>query len=376
MKSLTSFAETRSRLQRALLLTCCGISFAVGASSRPTEVLEASIASALGLLCLALLLLGVIFRRFEEFAMHVLLIVVGTVCCTRVGYEVSRNIFEGTLPEQLPGIGIWIPLCFVLAFVFMRRATASIYVAGVSVGVAAPVVLYIIGSPNPQVRVHQMNLLHIYVIAVPAYALVVRMLAGLKTNFEDAERARKAAELAATRDPLTGVLNRRGFLRKANELVEQSADFSLIFIDVDHFKRVNDRFGHSAGDEALRHVVRVLSDMLRHTDLVGRWGGEEFVVLLEGCTTPSVASKVADKLRRSLAEAGTAEGLRLTASFGTAVFYSSLDETVDRADEALYVAKAEGRNCVATWCDSLRRAVLSSDLEPVTAAEPTLLASS
>jgi diguanylate cyclase (GGDEF)-like protein len=158
----------------------------------------------------------------------------------------------------------------------------------------------------------------------------------------------------ATRDPLTGLANRRHFhtnLSRQFEAATRNRKLALIVLDIDHFKRINDRHGHAAGDATLKAVGAVLSRHLRKTDLAGRIGGEEFAALLPH-TEPEEAREVAERLRRALEalqpDIGGAS-IAVAASFGVAVG-SPADAHADalyaRADAALYEAKRSGRNQV------------------------------
>ena len=163
------------------------------------------------------------------------------------------------------------------------------------------------------------------------------------------------------RDPLTGALNRRAFeqaLTHSQAQLLRGRGFALLMIDIDHFKRVNDRHGHPAGDAALQHAVRVWQAALREQDRMGRLGGEEFGVLLPLAEPADIATAaaVAERLRAALASQPlpwNGESLPLSASFGVALPTpgdAAGERVLARADAALYRAKAEGRNrvCVAT----------------------------
>ncbi|WP_176025342.1 GGDEF domain-containing protein [Azospirillum argentinense] len=160
----------------------------------------------------------------------------------------------------------------------------------------------------------------------------------------------------AQTDPLTGVANRRALLDRAGEEIQRAQrarqPLSLLIADIDHFKRINDSRGHAAGDEALQRFVRTLDGALRPGDLIGRYGGEEFVVLLPN-TALADASVVAERLRQRVAaqEMGSdGDSFRMTASFGVAPVApdapGGIDDALRVADAALYRAKAEGRNRV------------------------------
>ena len=154
-------------------------------------------------------------------------------------------------------------------------------------------------------------------------------------------------------DGLTELLNRRAIEEllddEARRSLRSNRPFSVLMIDADHFKGINDRHGHAAGDEALRHLARVLRAQMRDVDRVGRFGGEEFVVLLPGTASNEalhVAERVRDALlRRSLTWQG--EAITLTVSVGVAAWRGPQDDVgalLKRADAALYRAKALGRD--------------------------------
>lgn len=165
----------------------------------------------------------------------------------------------------------------------------------------------------------------------------------------------RALEETSSRDPLTGLLNRRALMETIKQEVQRAArtgdSFVVAMLDVDHFKAVNDRFGHETGDRALVELAGVLVESLREYDLCGRWGGEEFLVLLPQ-TQPEAAQAVMDRLVgdvRAMAMAAGDEVLRLTVSIGMAHHQlgETFSETLSRADQALYLAKQDGRDRVA-----------------------------
>jgi diguanylate cyclase (GGDEF)-like protein len=159
----------------------------------------------------------------------------------------------------------------------------------------------------------------------------------------------------ARTDSLTGLANRRHFDEQLRRVVNETDRFggtcSLILVDLDHFKAVNDQFGHEAGDTVLKHVAAVLCDAVRTVDLCARYGGEEIAVLLPQ-TSEEGAHELAERLRSTLEQRPSSHGGRqipVTASFGVATYPSPVpygDWLVLAADKALYEAKAAGRNCV------------------------------
>ena len=152
-------------------------------------------------------------------------------------------------------------------------------------------------------------------------------------------------EEQALRDPLTKLLNRRGFARA----MATAGPGAVIYADLDHFKSVNDTYGHDAGDRVLRGASRAMGKVIREGDVTARFGGEEFVCYLPNATLEE-ACEIAERARRDLAAIRLIDR-PLTASFGVALLSraSDLEETLKRADRAVYRAKAEGRNRVV--CD-------------------------
>ena len=170
------------------------------------------------------------------------------------------------------------------------------------------------------------------------------------------EQLRRVAE----RDSLTGLNSRRHFMKLADALLQVSREdqtpLSLFMIDVDHFKRINDTWGHSQGDCVLTQIAEICTQALRPTDVIGRFGGEEFVVALPD-TDAEEAMIVAERLRRKVAALPLEEAMRelqLSITIGIAVSRGdeiSLQNVIARADRALYAGKREGRNRVVVCAD-------------------------
>ena len=183
-------------------------------------------------------------------------------------------------------------------------------------------------------------------------------LGQLKQGQEEIARQNKELKILATRDPLTGCLNRRSFFDGLKMLIkeakEDQAPLSCIMLDIDHFKFVNDNHGHAVGDKVIKIVVKILIKVSRPNDLIGRYGGEEFCVILPN-TSVDVASKVAERMRMEIecckVTAPNGE-FNVTSSFGVTALASydmKPELLVDQADKGLYVAKENGRNRVELW---------------------------
>lgn len=167
------------------------------------------------------------------------------------------------------------------------------------------------------------------------------------------------AEIDAITDALTGLYNHRYLHERLDEELHRANEtgnpLSVLFCDLDHFKEYNDANGHSAGDNVLREVAHLLEQSVRNIDVAGRYGGEEFVVLLVE-TGHNAALTVAQRIRERIAGAGfTADGTPLTVSIGVASYPEDADrgeELLDKADWAMYLAKRRGRNRVAAFADA------------------------
>jgi diguanylate cyclase len=161
----------------------------------------------------------------------------------------------------------------------------------------------------------------------------------------------------ALKDPLTGLRNRRGLDHALKQLLSGSsqglAGTAILMVDIDHFKRVNDTYGHLFGDQVIRGCAQVLTSMVKGRDIVARFGGEEFLVLLPE-TRQDGALALAEQIRRSfgnvrIRRAGREEAMEpVTISIGVALPApdEAMESLLERADKALYQAKSEGRNCV------------------------------
>ena len=180
----------------------------------------------------------------------------------------------------------------------------------------------------------------------------------LESSKQEIQRQNKELHFLATRDPLTGCLNRRSF----NELFEQSfnharsqhLELTCIMVDIDHFKRVNDNYGHGIGDDVIKLLADILVSCTRDEDIVSRYGGEEFCIILPGINI-SKALSVAERIRLKIKKESIdtfESGPHITASFGVSSILDHAKDPAklnDQADQALYIAKETGRNRVINW---------------------------
>lgn len=158
-------------------------------------------------------------------------------------------------------------------------------------------------------------------------------------------------ERISRHDHLTGLANRYALHERFNIEIEASAQskqgFSIIMLDVDYFKKINDQYGHDIGDEIIKEFARLLRSMVRENDLVGRWGGEEFLILCSQ-TTRNGAFQLAEQVRQQVQNYTFAIAQQITASFGISEYRhgETIGDTIKRADDALYLAKNKGRNLI------------------------------
>lgn len=159
----------------------------------------------------------------------------------------------------------------------------------------------------------------------------------------------------ATTDSLTNTSNRRLLDEVMKEWVAKNKPFTLIAFDIDNFKKVNDTFGHQTGDQVLQFVVKYAQMMIRKNDLLFRYGGEEFVLLIPNVTS-TTAYSIAEKIRICLENNISPIGKPITISLGIAEFplhTKRQDEIFDLADQALYVSKSKGKNRTTIWNENL-----------------------
>jgi diguanylate cyclase (GGDEF)-like protein len=167
------------------------------------------------------------------------------------------------------------------------------------------------------------------------------------------ENKNKEYETLASVDPLTGLYNRYKFselyLSSYTSMIQRHNEMCIILLDIDFFKIVNDTYGHNLGDQVLIQISNALMKNLRNIDIICRWGGEEFLVLLPTASLEN-ASTLAEKLRKYIENLEIDTAGKITASFGISQVREgeSMEDAIDRADKALYLAKNSGRNCVKT----------------------------
>ena len=207
----------------------------------------------------------------------------------------------------------------------------------------------------------------------------------LYTTFKDTTAKKQKEEALFTQastDPLTGLFNRRQFETMVKTQLDlatrHGTSFCMVMIDIDHFKKVNDTYGHDAGDEVLKHIALVLKSSLRISDILARFGGEEFVIFLPH-TTPTEAWRVAERIRMGVENAQIKAGehtISVTISLGlSSTQHASINAQIKEADTALYASKTTGRNKSTLYVPDMKeskkeRSIPIDDLRPDKVSEP------
>jgi diguanylate cyclase (GGDEF)-like protein len=180
---------------------------------------------------------------------------------------------------------------------------------------------------------------------------LVYALSQIKTELANTTVRAELMEQLAIRDGLTGLVNRRGLDDILRTNVASTHRYknplTVIMFDIDHFKRVNDNYGHQAGDEVLQETAQVVQSLMRSSDTVCRWGGEEFLIVCRE-TNLTGGQILAERLRASIEQHSFYQNIPITASFGVASFTTGMttDDLTRAADDRLYQAKEAGRNVV------------------------------
>jgi diguanylate cyclase (GGDEF)-like protein len=328
----------------------------------PIPALPGTFVPASTAFCLLLLAISLLLRRRRNAVVSQILCVFAYGAPTQalVGYVLG--VPEPRAGMSLTTVLMLIPLCVATALRTVHHGFLRALLGRTRVSMLARrhlalvmMVPYLLGLGIVAIRPDAANIF--FVILIVASSQTVGLIVAMLTlSFGNLERRsnilQKRAESRARRDGLTGAMNRPGFIAHARLEIDRrrnnQAHVSLLFVDIDHFKRINDTWGHAVGDKVLRRIIRLSRGCLRSGDTIARWGGEEFVVLLPA-TNLDGAVMIAEKIRvRIEAEQfdELAIGLHVTVSVGCAEMNGSegLDDLVAKADRGLYEAKHRGRN--------------------------------
>lgn len=257
--------------------------------------------------------------------------------------------YEGTLIADVYQAYFWKVLVLCLAYPMVFPYRWGLVAIGIVTALTAAMPVYVVlrvGTAD-QVWPSLVQLGASYV-GFAAGLMVVLLLGHTKQAYLQIDREMQSMRRLAQTDPLTDVWNRRRLHDAFHEAVEQGrTPLTVIMFDIDSFKEINDAHGHQVGDRVLITTTHLAQGLLRSEDSIGRWGGEEFIVLCPA-TTLSQGTQMAERIRRAISS-HVFEGVgTITASFGVAQYREgeTVEELVARADKVLYVAKDRGKNCV------------------------------
>jgi diguanylate cyclase (GGDEF)-like protein len=252
----------------------------------------------------------------------------------------------GTFPQ-------WFPLIYVMGFLFLRRQTAINFSIVIYASIVIPVSLNLIFNyVNFSQKLQYPIILHM-LTAHPIYIALLLGVSTLQEAFIRSSAYAEAMSAAAQIDYLTQLPNRRSLTERLQTQLAQfqsgqaQSSFAVILLDIDRFKQINDTFGHDMGDRVLIAIANILQSHLRKQDIIGRWGGEEFLMIAQDATAID-AAQTADRLRSLICQQVDCAGATVSASFGISLVtpIDTLESVVQRADQALYAAKENGRNRV------------------------------
>jgi diguanylate cyclase (GGDEF)-like protein len=255
---------------------------------------------------------------------------------------------QQTLIDHLPPMSaVFMPTVLVMAlFARPRHALWATLIAWLAIG--APVIVYLLLHPEELWSPRGLDL----AMALGPMALMVPLLVpvmrGVEERFQALRQEGERLQALAERDVLIGLYNRRAGERFLSTLLAHARDdAALILFDIDHFKRINDNFGHPAGDAVLIEVGKRCAAQLGRDDILARWGGEEFLVVLPSVPSDQIQA-IAERLRAAIHATPIDPVGMVSASFGVTSVQpqDTLGEVLQRVDDALYRAKSAGRNCV------------------------------
>jgi diguanylate cyclase len=351
----TTDARQRMHLQQALLamglmaLSVAVFVYAAGVAGTPRRwVALWTVVSLSGMAVMWGLIRSGVSRRWSDPSLTV----------PQMLFAISSGAVAYTLAGPVRGATFPVLMVILMFGMFRLRSRMVIIVSVYALVLFGAVMAWKAGT-EPRVFTPAVEWGHFAMLAamLPALSLLAGRLARLRLRDRrqrhELTQALSRIQDLATRDELTGLVNRR----QMNLLLEQERQrgarsgrlFAVAMIDIDHFKAVNDHYGHGVGDEVLRSLARQMPQALRGTDVVARWGGEEFVVLMPESALVMARTGL-ERLRGRVAATPMAHltgvPIRVTVSAGLAehIAGESVQQTLERADRALYDAKAQGRN--------------------------------
>lgn len=341
------------RLQLLRLLLICGVSATLllwvtevsAAKIIPLDLIAYPVMTViLSIVCVMLFLRPQMLEQLEAISF--------TTFTVYVVFHAQPLIMIGNELYPLASLILWFPLVYTSAFFFLSARRALLVSGLVYLSVLIPYGL-VFALNHSVFPVADGDLLILNMFAShPVYIVTLSGIARLKAQVVQAQAQARQLHSAASLDFLTGVANRRtATLRLQQDLTQplsESPVVSVIMLDIDRFKLVNDTRGHEVGDQVLIQIATILQENLRGEDMLARWGGEEFIVVAN--LSGAEVQQMAERLRSAVTIHLFPQVGHLTASFGVATAGNgdTPESLVKRADEALYLAKQHGRNRVET----------------------------
>jgi diguanylate cyclase len=361
MANVLGMARRAQSQKRRIYLTLLGLGALGAAIALVVNVAdgtpEPTIAVASVLTLLLTFVLAVLTRnpRVPLAAVEASIFVTFTVVVIgNLGFGLYLGSGDTGAVEGAKAVLHWVPALFIFAYIAFGTTTAGwaalgVFVAVVAVTAPAAFVGGMGGAFGPNSAPAMVQVYLAYVVALAALSF----FAGVQQRLVAWRDAAHEMRLMALTDPLTGLANRRwGEEQLEQELLRASRygrTFAVVMLDIDRFKALNDTHGHGAGDRVLIDLARRLRNLLRATDHVVRWGGEEFLIIAPE-TRLEAAVELADALRQRVASEALGDGHRTSVSLGVATYHpGDVSLTmIERADAALYRAKRGGRDRVET----------------------------
>jgi diguanylate cyclase (GGDEF)-like protein len=348
MTQLSSPEEVRRRIFLLLLPLAAVVSLALGVHGLVTgRVVPWAAWSGIGVgVLLAGFALAFVFRREGSRRIEIALVVAMAVAMAGLLVYGALSHDEGQATAELIRQGIWLPVIYGVGFLVLPPRVGSIAAWSLWSFQALASSSHLLDPTG-----HSAAEITTLAETLIANAVVILVLSGVARVVRATERRAAGLEIAANTDTLTRIANRRSGERRLEDEVERSIRYdrplSVVLFDLDLFKRINDTFGHDVGDEVLRQVPQALAARSRESDLLVRWGGEEFLVIAPEMGLDQ-ATRMTERFRALIEEYDFGIGWQVTASFGVAQRdgLESGADVVRRADEAMYAAKRNGRNGV------------------------------
>lgn len=283
------------------------------------------------------------FRNNSKLAKTIVFFHIAIYLFALVVFSFIHVVNQGSL-YPISSTMQWMPIIYIVAFLFLPTNLAMIS----SLVIYALLVCLLILSYTPIFPAGNVELNALMFNMVLAHGLyIVSMFSVIRLRNTTQRQQIRAQELEkeANLDGLLGIANRRYLQKLMDRFESERQAVSLILIDVDHFKQINDSYGHTAGDQVLLELIQCIIESLRPIDVIGRWGGEEFLVLAD-CAKGEDAVTLAQRIQQQVATHSFSLGKSITVSIGIADYEpgKQMEMTFNQADKALYQAKDNGRN--------------------------------